>query len=270
MLYHPMPPISEKYERFYKRLLQLTESRNNIGNRVIKTMDGIQLDALYIKNPDTDKCIIFFHGNAGNLSMRFDMIKFLYNFASVIIFDYRSFGKSTGDSLHLSSYNLHKDAEAVWNYAIRELNIHANNLSLFGESLGCSVAIYLTAKISKQMDSRYYPHSLILISPFYSLSSMIEIIFSKINIGFVGKLLTLFIGREYQSNEWINFINHKTKTIIAHSPRDEIIPYKEGWNLYNQLVKINRNTKFINITGTHNNLGLTDNFIYTLADTFND
>jgi pimeloyl-ACP methyl ester carboxylesterase len=270
MLYHPMPAIPEKYDKFYQRLLHLTETKNHINNTKIPTTDGILLDTVYIKNPDTSKCIIFFHGNAGNLSMRFDMIKFLYNYASVIIFDYRSFGKSNGDSLNLSSHGLKKDAEAVWNFAITKLNINANDISLFGESLGCSIAIYLAAKLSKQMDSQFYPHSLILNAPFYSLSSIIEIMFNKINISFFGKILSIFIGREYQSDKWISFVNHKTKIIIAHSPRDEIVPYKEGLNLYNLVIKTHNNVKFVNIRGTHNNLGLTDNYIYALADIFND
>ena len=270
LLYHPMPAVPEKYDKFYQKLLQLAETKKYVINTLKKTIDGIMLDTLYIKNPDSQKCIIFFHGNAGNLSMRFDMIKFLYNYASVIIFDYRSFGKSTGDSSVLSSNGLQKDAEAIWEYVTVDLNISANNISLFGESLGCSIAIYLTAKLSKQMDYSFYPHSLILNAPFYSLSSMIKIMFEKIKIGFVGKIISLFIGREYQSDEWINFVNYSTKIIIAHSPRDEIVPYKEGWNLYNLIAKTHQNVKFVAITGTHNNLGLTDGYIYALADLFND
>lgn len=270
LLYHPLSAIPEKYVRFYQKLLQLTESKHHVTNIIVKTSDNILLDAVYIKNPDTSKCIIFFHGNTGNLSMRFDMIKFLYNYASVMIFDYRSFGRSSGDGSILSSYGLQKDAEAIWNFSTQKLHINANNISLFGESLGCSVAICLAANLSKQMKSQYYPHSLILNAPFYSLSSMIESMFNKINIGFFGKLLSLFIGQEYQSNEWIQYVNHKTKIIVAHSPRDEIIPYAEGLNLYNSIVHTHHNIKFVNVTGTHNNLGLTDNYIYTLADLFND
>jgi len=270
MLYHPVPFDKMKYNRFYQKLLQLTDISSHINNVMVKTSDGILLDTFYIKNPDSTKCIIFFHGNAGNLSMRFDMIKFLYNYASIIIFDYRSFGRSTGDAYTLSSYGLQNDAEAIWNFATDILKIHPNNISFFGESLGCSVAIYLAAKLSKRMDNLCYPHSLILNSPFYSLHSMIEIMFNKINIGPVGKIVSLLLGSEYQSNEWIKYINHKTKIIIAHSPRDEIIPYKEGLNLYNSISKHHHNIKFINITGTHNNLALTDQYIYVLADLFDD
>lgn len=269
-LYQPVAATSDKYDKFYHKLQQLAETTNNVVNFAVKTQDDILLDTIYIKNPDTDKCIIIFHGNAGNIAMRFDMIKFLYNYGSIIIFDYRSFGKSTGHIFQLTDHSLQVDAEAIWNFAIQMLKINPNNISLLGESLGCAIAIGLAARLSKTLDNTQYPHSLILNSPFYSLSSMIEVIFSKINIGFMGNFLAIFIGHEYKCDQLIKYLNCKTKIIIAHSPRDEIIPYHEGLKLYESIRNTHKNIQFINITGTHNNLGLTDHYIYALADLFNE
>ncbi len=185
LLSHPTSGFPIKYERFHQKLLQLVEYRRYIINSIIKTHDNVDLDVIYVKNPDTTKCIIFFHGNAGNLSMRFDMIKFLYNYASVVVFDYPSYGNSSGDSSNLSAYTLQKDAEAVWNYCRYTLKIPASCISLFGESLGRAIAVTLASNLSKTMDPNSYPHSLILNSPFFyfPLSSMIEIVFSRFNIG---------------------------------------------------------------------------------------
>lgn len=259
-----------KYNRFYQKLLRLTESKNKIIDNMIKTDDNFDLHTLYIKNMESKYCILFFHGNAGNLSMRFDMIKFLYNYASVLIFDYRSYGKSSGNKTDLNSNNLCKDAHTVWNYMVNDLGLTPNYISFFGESLGCSIAINLAMQLSKSMDNKIYPHSLVLNAPFYSMSSMIQNIFDKANIKPIGKIISFFIGREYQSNQWIKLINHQTKIIIAHSTRDEIIPYKEGIKLYETIVSTHPYIKFINISGTHNNLGLTDSYIYALADLFDD
>lgn len=268
MLYNPSPAITEKYDRFYDKLLLLTESKHFIKNYLKKTVDDIYLDTIYVRNPDSTKCIIFFHGNSGNISMRFDMIKFLYNFASVVVFDYRSFGKSSGESSNLSSDGLYKDADAIWKFVVNDLHYNADDISLFGESLGCAIAIHLAAQLSKTMNSENYPHSLILNAPFCSLSSMIELMFDKMHVNYIGKLIAFIIGREYQSDKWLPFVNHKTKIIIAHSLRDEVIPYKEGQALYLSIATTHHNAKFINITGTHNNLGLTDSYIYTLADIY--
>lgn len=269
-LYHPLPANKEKYDRFYQKLFQLAETKSNILNIVIRTPDGKLIDTVYIKNPDTKKCIIYFHGNSGNIAMRFDMIKFLYNFASIIIFDYRSFGKSTGNKNNLSMKLLQCDAISVWNYAIKNLAIEPNNISFFGESLGCSIAISVASQLSKKMDSYYYPHSIICNAPFYSLSSMIKNSLNKINVGFLTPLLMPMIGNEYKSDEMIKFVNHQTKILIAHSPRDEVVPYDEGWRLYKSILQSHPNIQFINITGTHNSLGLTDQYIYSLANIFDD
>lgn len=270
IMYLPVPATRDKYERFFSKLSHLVEDKKDIINSFVKTSDGILLDTIYVRNPDSSRCIIFFHGNAGNIAMRFDMIKFLYNYASIVIFDYRSFGKSGGDNNQLSSKSMQKDAEAIWNYTLCKLGYPAECISLFGESLGCAIIIQFAAELSKKMNHNVYPHSLILNSPFYSLASMIEHNFGKINIKFLGKILTYIVGHDYQSNEFIKFINHKTKIIIAHSPRDEVVPYKEGWKLYTSVSQTNKNIKFVNITGTHNNLGLTDNYIYSLSDLFDE
>ena len=267
VLYHPLPVVVEKYNRFYQKILQLVESNKFVTNLFVETADGISLDTVYVANPETTKCIIFFHGNTGNLAMRFDMIKFLYNYASVVIFDYRSFGRSGGDSNMLSARSLYKDADAIWEFVTKRCGYAPNNISLFGESLGCAVAIQLAARLSKTMDATVYPHSVILNAPFYSLSSMIVAAGSKLGAGFAGRLLAPIVGNEYKSNEAIKLINHKTKIVIAHSPRDELVPYSEGWRLYMEVAD-NCNAKFIGITGTHNNLGLTDAYVYGLADMF--
>jgi fermentation-respiration switch protein FrsA (DUF1100 family) len=270
LLYYPIAANSIKYQRFFQKLLHLTETQNYIITKGIITPDGFTLDTVFVKNPDSDKCIIFFHGNAGNISMRYDMVKFLYNYCSVLIFDYRSYGRSTSSTTPISSAGLKIDAHTIWSYATTQLKINPNNLSFVGESLGCAVAIDLASDLSRTHDQTKYPHSLILNSPFYSLTSMIEVIFDKVNISYLGTLLAYVVGREYQSNELIQYLNHYTKILIAHSPRDEIVPYIEGKKLFKLLIKTHPHAKFVNVTGTHNNLGLTDNYIYSVADLFND
>lgn len=270
LIYNPIKASEEKYNNFYQKIYRLVESKDHVINTFVKTSDNILLDTLYLKNPDSDVCVIFFHGNTGNLSMRFDMIKFIYNSASVLIFDYRSYGKSSGSLLFISDNNLQVDADAIWSYVQTDLKYTPNKISLFGESLGCSIAISLGAKLSKTLNSELYPHSIVLNSPFYSLTSMIKIIFNKLRIEFAGCLLSAIYGAEYKSNVQIQYINHITKIIIAHSPRDERIPYKESQKLYNLISSTHPNAKFITISGTHDNLWLTDPYIYALSELYQD
>jgi len=271
LIYHPCIPNPIKYHIFYELLeKRLVSSPDLVQNFSVMTPDGISLDTVYVKNPNVDLCMIYFHGNAGNISMRYDMIKVLYNFSSVIIFDYRHYGKSSGTIFNLSCDGLCLDARSIWDHVVRELGYHPNNISLFGESLGCAIAISLASSLSKTHDITQYPHSIILNSPFYSLSSMVSHVFDKFNLGFVGQLLMFLSYTEYNSAELIKYINHTTKIIIAHSPNDEVVPYTEGRQLYDTISLVHPNIQFIDVTGTHNNLGLTNKYIYALSDILYD
>lgn len=268
LLYFPAPADFDKYQDFYHKLLHLTTEKSII-NDTVRTPDNIELDTFYLANPSSPKCIIYFHGNAGNISNRYDMIKFLYNFSSVIIFDYRSYGKSTGNLINLSAASLNIDAETIWNYATMSLNIKPANISFLGESLGCAVAIALAAKLSKQLDDNFYPHAIILNSPFYSLKSMINDISVKLSVPYIGDFLSCIFGREYQSDELISYINYRISIIIAHSQSDEVIPYSQAQDLYEQLT-LHPKSKFITISGTHNAPSFTNTYLYSIADLFNE
>uniref|UniRef100_A0A6G6ADD1 Alpha/beta hydrolase n=1 Tax=Borely moumouvirus TaxID=2712067 RepID=A0A6G6ADD1_9VIRU len=269
-LYQPYKPIENKYQKFIKNIHSLVESYDDILCTYIKTSDNELLDFYHIKNPDSDKCIIYFHGNKGNVSMRYDIIKFLYNYSSVIIFDYRSFGKSSGNKENLSSNTLNIDAKAVWFYTINVLKYKPSSICIYGESLGSSIALALVSEITQKFDVEFHPYSLILVSPLYSLSEMIEHKSNKLGLGYFGKFMGFFMGKEYESNKLIQLVSHKTIIIIAHSVNDDIIPYNQGKNLFNIIKNIHPNAKFVDLLGTHNKLKLTDNYVYTLAEIFNN
>ena len=273
VIYHPQSPKLDKYNRFFEKLTKLVSNIEYLKIQYVETPDNFMIDSIYLKNPDSSHCIIFYHGNGGNISMRYEMIKFLYNYASVFIFDYRAYGRSSGEDIDLNCHALQTDSITAWNYVTQKLNYKPNKISLIGESLGCSLAIYVASEVSKTSDSDNYPYSVVLNSPFFSLESMTLTTFNKIGLNFIGYILSFFTSTEYKSSEWINYINYQTKIIIAHSIRDEVIPFTEATKLFNQLKNnhVNQdNIKFISITGTHNNLGLTDEYIYSLADLFNE
>lgn len=265
LLYHPIAPNPIKYQNFYLKISNLIDSEDNHQNFTIPTSDGIYLDTCYIKNPNSDMCIIFFHGETGNISMMFNMVKFLYSFGSIVIFDYRTYGKSTGYITDVSSNGFNNDANAIWDYVRNKLKYPADRISLFGESLGCSIVIKLASQISKTFNKLSYPHSIILNSPFYSLSSLFNTKSKNLDIDFLNPFINL-IETEYDSSECIKYINHFTKIIIAHSLDNETIPYSEGIKLFDSIVTHHPNVKFINITGKHDQLGLTDDYIYSVSD----
>jgi hypothetical protein len=256
IIYDPVAAIPEKYSIFYSKLEKLTGIPKSFQKYYIKTEDNCLLDSILIKNPNSSKCIIIFHGSSGNISTRYDLIKFLYNFASIVIFDYRSFGLSSGNYYSLSKNNLQKDAYAVWEFVINKIGINPSKISLFGESIGCSVAVRLLAEISKT-NTKYYPRSIILNYPFsrgkYSIM-----------FGFLS-----FWHQEFNLTELFSLTNHQTKIVIADSLQSGINSFNSGYQIYRKLSTIRpNNVKFVKIFGTHQNPRFTDNYVYILAELF--
>jgi len=64
---------------------------------ILKTVDGVKLSAWYIPADYEQGVLLFCHGNAGNISHRLDSLKIFHSLnLSVLIFDYRGYGKSEG------------------------------------------------------------------------------------------------------------------------------------------------------------------------------
>ena len=59
--------------------------------------DGIKLDAWYLPTQQTRGVVLFFHGNAGNISHRLDSLR-IFNELNLdtLIIDYRGYGRSDG------------------------------------------------------------------------------------------------------------------------------------------------------------------------------
>ena len=128
----------------------------------IATADGETLDAWFIPAEEPRGTLLFFHGNAGNISHRLDSIALFHRLGlNVLIFDYRGYGRSTGSP---SESGLYKDAEAVWQYLTEERRMLADNIVLFGRSLGGAVAVWLADRVK--------PAGLIVESSFTSVPDL--------------------------------------------------------------------------------------------------
>lgn len=197
----------------------------------LTTSDNIQLNAWWIPHADARATLLFLHGNAGNISHRLDSIDIFHELGlSVLIIDYRGYGKSTGTPSEKGTYI---DAETAWNYLTHEKNINSDKIIIFGRSLGGAVATWLA--------ERYSSAALILESNFTSIA----------NIGkhYYPYLPTSLLTRiKYPSKNRMS--NIKTPVLIIHSANDEIIPYKFGKQLFEAA---NQPKTFLDINGDHNN-----------------
>ena len=76
----------------------------------IETADGVTLHGWFIVGRSS-QVLLFFHGNAGNISHRLDSIRQFQNLGlSVLIIDYRGYGQSGGRTTEKGIY---RDADAA-------------------------------------------------------------------------------------------------------------------------------------------------------------
>lgn len=115
---------------------------SNIGldfdNIFLKTEDAIELSSWYIPSNSKRGIILFCHGNAGNISDCLETIQ-MYNRLGldVLIFDYRGYGQSSGKPTETGTY---RDADAAWQYLLREQRANPRSIIISGRSLGGAVA----------------------------------------------------------------------------------------------------------------------------------
>ncbi len=127
----------------------------------LDTPDRVRLHGWWLAAPGARFATLFLHGNAGNVTNRAaQMREIVAAGSSVLMLDYRGYGKSQGWP---TEKGLYTDSEAGYIYLLG-LGYHARDIVLHGESLGCAVAIDLA--------SRRPCAGLVLEAPFSSASDV--------------------------------------------------------------------------------------------------
>jgi fermentation-respiration switch protein FrsA (DUF1100 family) len=106
--------------------------------------DGTKLHGWYVPHENPTATVLFLHGNAGNLSHRVDTLERLHRIAgaSVLILDYRGYGRSEGSP---SEKGILADARAARAWLAKKENIAEKEIVMMGESLGGGVAVDLAS-----------------------------------------------------------------------------------------------------------------------------
>lgn len=172
--------------------------------------DGTRIHGWHIPGR-SDVTLLWFHGNAGNISHRLDNILILNRRLGVGVFivDYRGYGLSEGRP---SEKGIYMDAEAAFEYLTDELGLDAEqDVVLFGRSLGAGVAV--------EMGTRHRVRGVVLESGFTSIREMAGASGSPLPIPLV---LTLFEAR-YDSISKIGRV--ESPVMILHGDRDDTVPF---------------------------------------------
>lgn len=175
--------------------------------------DGVELHGWFFPVEKEKPVILFFHGNAGNISHRLDNIRYLLERGfQVFIFDYRGYGKSSGRPFEKGVY---MDGRAAYEWLVEEEQIEPENIILFGRSLGGAVAIDVAAYRRAG--------AMIIESPFLSTREMAKTMFPF-------SLLSPVLPASYNNFEKIKDIS--VPLLVIHGDNDDIVPFSMGEKLY--------------------------------------
>jgi hypothetical protein len=162
---------------------------------------------------DANPVILWAHGNGGNLTGRAPDAQVLADAGvSVLVFDYRGYGRSEGAP---SEAGIYLDAEAAYGYLTKERAIDPRRIVLMGRSIGAAPAARLATRV---------PHAgLILVSPPPSAKRMARAMFGGLPVDLLG-------NSRFPVVEWV--AQRQTPLLVVHGERDEVIPFAFGREVY--------------------------------------
>ena len=221
----------------------LTMTPTNVGmdyqDVSIETTDGVTLHGWFIAGRSS-QVLLFFHGNAGNISHRLDSIRQFQELGlSVLIIDYRGYGQSGGRTTERGIY---RDADAAWRYLTEDRGISASDIVIFGRSLGASAASRLAAQ--------HQPLALIVESSFTSIPDIAQELYPWLPARWLSRF-------SHATRDYVRDV--RCPVLVVHSRDDEIIPFRHGEAIF---ASANEPRTLLALRGTHNDSFLRDERVY--------
>ena len=140
-----------EYGKIYRPTKEWTATGADLGRPFedvyFTASDGVRLNAWFFPaaadSPRAPFAVLICHGNGGNISHRLNLCQALLRTGvSVLVFDYRGYGRSGGK---LSEEGTYRDAQAAWQW-LRQRGFAAEKIIALGESLGGGIASELALR----------------------------------------------------------------------------------------------------------------------------
>lgn len=213
----------------------------------LTSADGTLIHAWYAPHPNSDLALLYFHGNAGNLTHRGNSILKLRDVlgASVLIIDYPGYGKSEGTPTEQGCYHA---GDAAYAWLTDEKKFAPNKIILYGGSLGGGVAVDLA--------SRKDHRALVLVKTFTSTPDAACSIYWWLPV----PIQTLMSNR-FDNLSKID--KCRRPIFLAHGDADEIIPHSHSAKLFEAA---HEPKQFLSIPGNRHNDSLPAEFFVQLKD----
>ena len=206
----------------YQRKLLYHPSENNYtGDEIqfdykevfIEVDKDIKLKSWFLeKDLKKNKTILYFHGNAGDLTNRVHKLNELNKLdVNILIISWRGFSGNPGKP---TEKNLYNDARKSVEW-LNMVGVTNKNIILYGESLGTGVATELGQNNSFS--------GIVLESPFTSIADAAKIYYPYLPVN-------LLLKDRYDTIKKIK--NIKIPVLIMHGKKDNIVPFFMGEKLY--------------------------------------
>ena len=202
----------------------------------LTTADNVKLHGWWVPSRNARGTILLMHGNAGNISHRLGYLTMFNRLGySVLLFDYRGYGKSGG---HPDEEGTYRDAEATWLHLTGTRNVAPRDIVMVAESLGGGVATWLALK--------YPPRALVLASTFRSVPDLGAQIYPWLPVRLLARITYDNLARIARVD---------APVLIAHSRDDDVIPFAHGEALF---AAAREPKQMLVLAGGHN-----DGFLFT-------
>jgi len=195
------------------------------------TEDSVKLHGWLLRSKDAVGTLLMFHGNAGNLSHRGEILRRLrLTGFNVFIFDYRGYGKSEGSPTEEGVY---ADGRAAMQYVMSLAGVELKSLFFLGSSLGGAVAV--------DVATHQLPVGMILESTFSSAQDVAAHAYPFLPNRFL-------LRTRFDSESKIR--NLHVPLLFFHGTDDSVIPHRLGRKLFDAA---NSPKQFIDIIGANHN-----------------
>jgi uncharacterized protein len=196
-LYFPMPYPAGNWA-----------ARTHIGAEDVWVREG--LHGWFARSPDAYFVTLHLHGNGGNITHRVLSAKHVLEAgSSVLLLDYRGYGRSSGRP---TERGLYSDAEAAWDW-LHSQGYQPEQIIVHGESLGTAVAAHLA--VTKPCAG------VVLEAPFTSARAVANRVLPLIGPALVWG---------YDTKRKVGDLC--VPLLIIHGDQDEVIAYEFGKELY--------------------------------------
>jgi alpha-beta hydrolase superfamily lysophospholipase len=212
-------------------------------DRYIKTTDGLELHGWKLfSEGDTEGALLFFHGNAENISTHFANVYWLVAHGyDVYLFDYRGYGHSQGEA---ELDPIIDDMQIVMGQVIDDLAVN-QKLIIMGQSLGASLSIYSVA----HSEYRERIAALVSVAAFSDYHDIAQDALSSSWLFWLFQWpLSKTISNTYSPVESVDKVA-PVPIYIMHSHEDEIISFYHAQRLYEAALQPKQ---LIALQGGHN------------------